>query len=360
MILILDSKHVLNGGKIIGESNGKNIGVDAENYTERLDITIEEEELWTYKAYIEFETENGDKYSTSELPIVEGVISYELPNGILIEGNLDVQVVLRKKIDEKDYVWKSQVKTFYVTRSVNASEEIEKEYPDFITEAEELIDKLEEYSYEFEKLETIEEGAEVNAIETISKNGTPLTIDENRNVNIDLTEYALGSQAGANFIAEVDPATYILTFKLLDRDNNILAQRQVDLPIESVVVSGRYDNATKSLILTLQSGSIITIPVGDLISGLQAEITNNNKLASDLVDDTNNLHKFVTQGEKDKLRDIEANAQVNVLEGLKVNGVALPIDNNKQSNLDLTSYIGAVPVSDIRALFESEESGGGE
>ena len=63
MILILDSKHVLNGGKIIGESNGKNIGVDAENYTERLDITIEEEELWTYRAYIEFETENGDKYS---------------------------------------------------------------------------------------------------------------------------------------------------------------------------------------------------------------------------------------------------------------------------------------------------------
>ena len=356
MILILDSKHVLNGGKAIG--------VDNENYTETLNISIEDKSLWNYRAYIEFEVENGAKYSTEELTIDEkGGFSYELPNGLLKEGTLEVQVVLRKQISGKDYVWKSQVKSLVVTRSVNAETQIEEEYPDFLSQVQELIDTLEHYSYEFSKLETIEEGAQVNIIESISKNGTTLSVDEHKNVNIDLSEYALGSEAGANLTAEVDSQTYVLTFKLLDRNNNILAQRSVDLPIESVVVNGSYDNNTKSLVLTLQSGQTITIPVGGLISGLQAEITSDNKLASDLVDDTNNTHKFVTQNQKNKLDNIEAEAQVNIIEGIQVNGVDLQIDQNKKSNIDLTGYvlktdIGAVPVASIEALFETQ--GGNE
>lgn len=358
MILILDSKHVLNGGK--------SIGVDSENFTETLTISIEDENLWSYRPYIEFETEDGAKYSTEELTISDtGNFSYELPNGILKEGNLDVQVILRKQANGKDYVWKSQVKTFLVTRSVNASDYLEEEYPDFLSEVQALYDELEEYSYEWDKLATVEEGAEVNAIETISKNGTALSIDANRNVDIDLSEYALGNEAGARISAEVDTTTYVLTFKLYDRNNNILNTQTIDLPTESVVVSGSYNNLTKSIILTLQSGSTITIPVGDLIGGLQSEITQNNKLDSDLVDDTNNLHKFVTQNQKDKLDNIEAQAQVNILEGVKVNNADLTIDANKKVNIDLTPYvlhtdIQAVAVADVRALFHSQEQGGGE
>ena len=349
MILILDSKHVLNGAKAIG--------VDNENYTETLNISIEDESLWSYRAYLEFMTEDGQTYSTSALTIGEnGSFLYELPNGILKEGNLDVQVVLRKKIDDKDYVWKSQVKTLIVTRSVNASDTIEEEYPDFLSEVQELIDQLEHYSYEFSKLETIEEGAQVNLIEVIKKNGSALPILDDKVVNIDLSEYALGNEAGARLSAEVDSTTYVLTFTLYDRANNVLNTQSIDLPIESVVVNGRYDNTTQSIILTLQSGSTITIPVGALINGLQSEITNENKLGSDLVDDTNNLHKFVTQNQKDKLDNIEAQAQVNILEGVQVNGSDLTIDQNKKVNIDLTPYvlhteIQAVPVADVRELF---------
>ena len=353
MILILDTKHVLNGGK--------SIGVDTENYVETLTISIEDENLWSYNAYIEFQLENGAKYSTEGLTISEtGSFTYELPNGVLKEGALDVQVVLRKQINGKDYVWKSQVKTFYVTRSVNASDFIEEEYPDFLSQVQALYDELEEYSYEWDKLAGIEAGAQVNIIESISKNGTALSVDEYKNVNIDLSEYALGNEAGANLTAEVDSSTYVLTFKLLDRNNNILAQREVDLPIESVVVNGSYDNNTKSLILTLQSGQTITIPVGGLIGGLQAEITSNNKLASDLVDDNNNTHKFVTQNQKDKLDNIEALAQVNIIEGIQVNGVDLVIDQNKKSNIVLSDYFGAVPSASVEALFQTENQGGNE
>ena len=72
----------------------------------------------------------------------------------------------------------------------------------------------------------------------------------------------------------------------------------IDLPLESVVVSGSYSNTTKKVTLTLQNGSVVDFSVADLISGLQSEITTTNKLSSDLVDDTNNTHKFVSATEK--------------------------------------------------------------
>ena len=42
----------------------------------------------------------------------------------------------------------------------------------------------------------------------------------------------------------------------------------IDLPMESVVVSGSYDSTNKKIILTLENGSTIDISVSDLVSGL--------------------------------------------------------------------------------------------
>jgi hypothetical protein len=70
------------------------------------------------------------------------------------------------------------------------------------------------------------------------------------------------------------------------------------LPLESVVVNGEYDATNQKIILTLQNGNTIDIPVGALIGGLQTEITSSNKLSSDLVDDTNKTHKFITAAER--------------------------------------------------------------
>lgn len=116
---------------------------------------------------------------------------------------------------------------------------------------------------------------------------------------------------GASISMSMDQ-DYILSVQLLDQDGNALGSEQtVDLPLESVVVGGSYDSATKSLILTLDNGNTVTIPVGDLVSGLQTEITAQNPLSADLVaDGTNN--KVFTAAEKTKLSNIEAGAQVNV------------------------------------------------
>ena len=47
----------------------------------------------------------------------------------------------------------------------------------------------------------------------------------------------------------------------------------IDLPLESVVVDGSYNNATKKVVLTLQSGSTVEFSVADLVNGLQSELT---------------------------------------------------------------------------------------
>ena len=71
--------------------------------------------------------------------------------------------------------------------------------------------------------------------------------------------------------------TYVVTATLKDQDGTTLSSDTIDLPLESVVVSGSYDNTNKKVILTLQSGSTVEFSVADLVSGLQTEITSTNK-----------------------------------------------------------------------------------
>lgn len=104
---------------------------------------------------------------------------------------------------------------------------------------------------------------------------------------------------GATLSLTIDSTTYVVTAQLKDQDGNNLGTAQtIDLPLESVVVSGAYDSVTKEVVLTLQGGSTIRFSVADLVSGLQTEITALNMLDADLVDDTTSTHKFVTTTEK--------------------------------------------------------------
>ena len=104
---------------------------------------------------------------------------------------------------------------------------------------------------------------------------------------------------GAALSLTINSTNYVVTAQLKDQDGNNLGTAQtIDLPLESVVVSGAYDSATKEVVLTLQDGSTIRFSVADLVSGLQTEITALNMLSADLVDDTNTTHKFVTTTEK--------------------------------------------------------------
>ena len=164
-----------------------------------------------------------------------------------------------------------------------------------------------------------------NATLTIQKNGTSAgtftanaTSNETINITVpttaaDVSALPASTKYGASIAVSIDTTDYKVTTTLKDQDGNTLGTAQViDLPLESVVVNGSYDSTNKKIILTLQNGSTIDIPVADLVAGLQSEITSTNKLASDLVDDTNQTNKFMTSAEKTKLSGIEAGAEVNV------------------------------------------------
>ena len=114
----------------------------------------------------------------------------------------------------------------------------------------------------------------------------------------DLTYYTLATDTGHSIELSINSSTYVVTLNLKNSAGTTISTDSIDLPLESVVVNGSYDSENKKIVLTLQSGTTIDIPVGDLVSGLQSEITSNNKLSSDLVDDTNNTNLFVTSGEK--------------------------------------------------------------
>ena len=166
---------------------------------------------------------------------------------------------------------------------------------------------------------------------------------------------------GTSIVVDVDPVTYKGTVYLRDQNNNTLGDIQTfDLPLESVVVGGYYDEDTKSVVLTIKDGSEVKFSVADLTSGLQAEITNTNKLSASFVDDSNSSNKFVSQIEKNTwnnkqdyisdLNTIRANANKGAtaiqlenipVQDVKVNNISIlsdgianiPIGSNKQLGL---------------------------
>lgn len=164
-----------------------------------------------------------------------------------------------------------------------------------------------------------------NATLTIKRNNT--TIDSftanaasDKTINItvptsaaDISALPASTKYGASIIVSLDTTNYQITTTLKDQDGNTLGTAQmIDLPVESVVVSGSYNATTKKVVLTLQNGSTIEFSVADLVAGLQTEITSTNKLSADLVDDSSATHKFVTSAQITKLNGIATGAEVNV------------------------------------------------
>lgn len=102
----------------------------------------------------------------------------------------------------------------------------------------------------------------------------------------------------------IDPSTYVMTTQLKDgKGGDVGSPATIDLPLESMVVGGEYDEKNKSIILTLKNGQTVEFSVADLVSGLQTEITAQNPLSADLVAETANKN-FVTSEEKSDIGDI--------------------------------------------------------
>ena len=120
--------------------NGGVIGRSGENECTQLEITLDEC-LCDKWVYIDFIKPDGSKYKTPKLDIVDNKVIYDIPNALLQErGYLKVQVVLQ---NDEGEIWKSNIKTYGVNPSINATDDIPNQ-DDFITEAQRLLNEVEE------------------------------------------------------------------------------------------------------------------------------------------------------------------------------------------------------------------------
>ena len=149
-----------------------------------------------------------------------------------------------------------------------------------------------------------------NGTLTIQKNGTAVnTFKANQSsdvtVNItvpttaaDVSALPSNTKYAAALSLTINSSTYVVTGQLKDQDNNNLGNAQtIDLPLETMVVGGSYDDEHKKIVLTLKNGNTVDIPVADLVSGLQTELSATNKLNPAYID-YDSTHAAVTEAEK--------------------------------------------------------------
>lgn len=132
----------------------------------------------------------------------------------------------------------------------------------------------------------------------------------------------------------MDNTTYVVTVTLKAANGTVLSTSSVDLPLESVVVSGSYNSATQSIDLVLQNGSTVSIPVGDLVDGLASQTALDNVInGTTPVAKATNADNATTADTADKVQ----NALTLVVDGdtQTYDGSSpISIELNTQSNTD--------------------------
>ena len=102
---------------------------------------------------------------------------------------------------------------------------------------------------------------------------------------------------GKSLVMTLDE-NYVLTVVLKDANGNVLSTQTANLPLDSLIVDGSYDSDTESIILELDGGTTITIPVADLVSGLVSQDYLEHNYYSKSQSDT----KFATKTEFNNLQ----------------------------------------------------------
>lgn len=93
-----------------------------------------------------------------------------------------------------------------------------------------------------------------------------------------LVNYELKGKTGTNLGVSIDNTTYVMTIDLKNTAGDVISTGSVDLPLESMVIGASYDESTKEIVLTLQSGEEVRFSVADLVSGLVSQSTFDTKM----------------------------------------------------------------------------------
>lgn len=199
-------------------------------------------------------------------------------------------------------------------------------------------------------------------ITTIQKNGTNIMpVDGTVNIIVPTTAADVSALPDTIKYATalnltINSQTFVITGQLKDQNGDNLGTTQtIDLPLESVVVDGSYDNQTKKVILTLQNGNTVEFSVADLVSGLQTELSESNKLNPAYIN-YNSTHRAVSDTEKSTW-----NGKQNALSSTQLSAVDSGIDSLKvtqiTTNTDSISEQRVALDEDRAALVELVDGG---
>ena len=132
----------------------------------------------------------------------------------------------------------------------------------------------------------------------VNDDGTPCIadiIDEiavaiNEHLNSIFTQIAVSSTEIANIkvrygrgiYLDLNEKNYVLTIGLLNDFGDIIpySEKIIDLPLESVVVGGKFDEDTSEIVLTLKNGNEIRFPVSNIVGGFISDKEFDNFLAT--------------------------------------------------------------------------------
>ena len=194
------------------------------------------------------------------------------------------------------------------------------------------------------KLDGIESGAEVNAIETITVNGHATTIDSNRKVDLDVPDAAkngkltitVGNDSPVEFTANQD-------------DND---PKTVTIPYTSKDTTGSTPVYTGGLMTAAQNEKLDGIEAGAEVNDIKSVSAAGTALSPDAnknvnipaaAKDTSGSTPVYTGGlmtaaQNEKLDKIAAGAEVNAIESISANGTALTPSGAKNVDIPLATY----------------------
>ena len=148
----------------------------------------------------------------------------------------------------------------------------------------------------------------------------------------DISSKANASDAIGSLSLSLNQSSYVITLSgTYVNGTAFTVSDQIDLPLESVVVDGNYNDSTKKVELILKSGSTVEFSVADLVNGLQSEITSENKLSGNLIEDGTISYSQIAAIIKTSYFDKATTA----LQGITVNNNAVTPDANNIVNLTI-------------------------
>ena len=100
----------------------------------------------------------------------------------------------------------------------------------------------------------------------------------------DLTNYTVKTETGTDIDVLLNSKDQKLTISLKNIDGTVISSKEVDFPIEQLVMSVEYVEADKDLKITLQNGTVTKVPLDAIIDGLVSNTRkiNGKALSSDI------------------------------------------------------------------------------